>query len=170
MAKSQKPRDVPADASVVATNRRARRDYEVLETLEVGLVLQGSEVKSLRESKVQLAESWARIDCGELWLHNLHISPYSHAAAAFATEPDRVRKLLAHRGEISRLSARLDRERLALVPLALYFLQGRAKLALAVARGRTRADRRTEIARRDADAEAARSMAAARRRRSGGQQ
>ena len=168
MAKSQKPRDVPADASVIATNRRARRNYEVLETLEVGLVLQGSEVKSLREGKVQLTECWARIDRGELWLHNLHISPYSHASAAFATDPDRVRKLLAHRHEIRRLAARLDRERLSLVPLALYFLQGRAKIALAVARGRTRADRRTEIARRDADAEAARSMAAARRRRSGG--
>ena len=167
VAKSQKPRDVPAGASVVATNRRARRDYEVLETLEVGLVLQGAEVKSLREGKVQLAECWARVDGGELWLHNLHISPYSHASGAFAADPDRVRKLLAHRGEIVRLKARLDQERLALVPLALYFNNGRAKLALALARGRGRADRRHEIRRRDADQEAARSMAAARRRRGG---
>ena len=165
MAKSQKPRDVPADASVVATNRRARRDYDVLETLEVGLVLEGGEVKSLRQGSVQIAESWARVDRGELWLHNLHISPYSHAAAAFRSEPDRVRKLLAHRREIARLAARLDQERLALVPLALYFRDGRAKLALALARGRTRSDRRREIAGRDADAEAARAMAAARQRR-----
>ena len=169
MAKSQKPRDVPAGASAIATNRRARHDYDVLDTLEVGLVLQGSEVKSLREGKVQLAESWARIDHGEMWLHNLHISPYSHASAAFASDPGRVRKLLAHRGEIARLAARLDRERLALVPLALYFSGGRAKLALALARGRTRADRRREIGKREADREAARSMAAARRRRGGAQ-
>ena len=165
MAKSQKPRDVPDGASVVATNRRARRNFDVLETLEVGLVLEGSEVKSLREGNVQIAESWARIDRGELWLHNLHISPYSHAAAPFRSEPDRVRKLLAHRREIQRLGSRVDQERLALVPLALYFSEGRAKLALALARGRTRGDRRRDIAQRDADAEAARSMAAGRRRR-----
>ncbi len=169
MAKSQKPRDVPDGATVVATNRRARRAYDVLETLEVGLVLEGSEVKSLREGKVQLAESWGRVDRGELWLHNLHISPYSHAAEPFRSDPDRVRKLLAHRREILRLQARVDQERLALVPLALYFSEGRAKLVLALARGRTREDRRREIASRDADAEAARSMAAARRRRTGRQ-
>lgn len=151
---------------MVATNRRTRRDYDVLETLEVGLVLQGSEVKSLREGNVQMAGSWARIDRGELWLHNMHISGYSHAAEAFRTEPDRVRKLLAHRREIQRLASRVDQERLTLVPLALYFTEGRAKLTLALARGRTRGDRRREIAQRDADAEAARSMAAARRRRS----
>lgn len=166
MAKSQRRRDVPEGASVVATNRRARRNFDILETLEVGLVLQGSEVKSLREGNVQIAESWARVDRGELWLHNLHISPYSHAAAPFRSEPDRVRKLLAHRREIQRLASRVDQERLALVPLALYFNEGRAKLALALARGRTRSDRRRDIAQRDADAEAARSMAAARRRRS----
>ncbi|MYB29198.1 MAG: SsrA-binding protein SmpB [Acidimicrobiaceae bacterium] len=166
MAKSQKPRDVPAGASVVATNRRARRNFDVLETLEVGLVLQGSEVKSLREGNVQIAESWARVDRGELWLHNLHISPYSHAAGSFRSDPDRVRKLLAHRREIQRLKSRVDQERLALVPLALYFSEGRAKIALALARGRTRGDRRRDIQQRDADAEAARSMAAARRRRS----
>ena len=165
MAKSQKPRDVPDGALVVATNRRARRNFDVLETLEVGLVLQGSEVKSLREGSVQIAESWARIDRGELWLHNLYISPYSHAAAPFRSEPDRVRKLLAHRREIQRLASRVDQERLTLVPLALYFREGRAKIALALARGRSRADRRRDIQQRDADAEAARSMAAARRRR-----
>ena len=166
MAKSQKPRDVPAGASVVATNRRARRNFDVLETLEVGLVLHGSEVKSLREGQVQMAESWARVDRGELWLHNLYISPYSHASASFGSDPDRVRKLLAHRREILRLKSRVDQERLALVPLALYFVGGRAKIALGLARGRTRADRRRDIRQRDADTEAARSMAAARRRRS----
>lgn len=151
---------------MVATNRRARRDFDVLETLEVGLVLQGSEVKSLRGGNVQMAGSWARIDRDELWLHNVHISPYSHASEPFRSEPDRVRKLLAHRREIRRLKSRVEQERLALVPLTLYFAEGRAKLTLALARGRTRADRRRDIQQRDADAEAARSMAAARRRRS----
>lgn len=148
----------------MAANRRARRDYEILDTLEVGMVLAGSEVKSLREGKVQLAEAWAGIDAGELWLHGLHIAPYSRAGAAFSPDPDRTRKLLAHRGEIAGLKSRIDRERLTLVPLALYFADGRAKLALALARGRTRADRRQEIARRDADLEARRAMAAGRRR------
>ena len=152
---------------MVATNRRARRDFDVLETLEVGLVLHGSEVKSLREGNVQMAGSWARIDRDELWLHNVHISPYSHASESFRSEPDRVRKLLAHRREIQRLKSRVEQERLALVPLTLYFAEGRAKLTLALAWGRTRADRRRDIQQRDADAEAARSMAAARRRRSG---
>lgn len=148
----------------VAVNRRARRDYEILDTLEVGMVLAGSEVKSLRESKVQLAEAWGGIDGGELWLHGLHVAPYSRSAAAFAPDPDRVRKLLAHRGEIAGLKSRIDRERLTLVPLALYFADGRAKLALALARGRTQADRRQEIARRDADLEARRAMAQGLRR------
>lgn len=154
----------------VAVNRRARRDYEILDTLEVGMVLAGSEVKSLRESKVQLAEAWGGIDGGELWLHGLHVAPYSRSAAAFAPDPDRVRKLLAHRGEIAGLKSRIDRERLTLVPLALYFVDGRAKLALALARGRTRADRRQEIARRDADFEARRAMAQGLRRPPGREQ
>lgn len=152
---------------MVATNRQARRDYDILDTLEVGMVLRGSEVKSLRESRVQLGEAWAQVHRGELWLHGLHISPYSHSAAAFAHEPDRPRKLLAHRDEIERLAPRVDRERLALVPLALYFVNGRAKIDLALARGRTRADRRQDIARRDADREARRAMARSRRVRHG---
>lgn len=164
MSKARKPRDVPLGASAVATNRRARREYDVLETVEVGLVLRGSEVKSLREGNVQIVESWANVEGGEIWLHNLHISPYSHASAAFATPPDRVRKLLAHRREIDRLKARLDRERLTLVPLSLYFRDGRAKVALALARGRRQSDRRNVIASREAELEAARSAAATRRR------
>ncbi len=159
MAKSNRPADVPAGAQPIAVNRRARRDYEVLTTVEMGLVLQGSEVKSLREAKVQLAESWARVDDGEIWLHNLHISPYSSAAGAFVPDPLRVRKLLAHRYEISRLAERVQREALTLIPLALYFKSGRAKVNLALARGKTRTDRRQDIARRDANREAARAMA-----------
>ena len=164
MAKSNKGRDIPADATTVATNRVARRDYTILDSLEVGIELRGSEVKSLRESKVQLAESYAIVYRRELWLVGLHISAYSHSAAAFAHEPDRRRKLLAHRREIDRWASRLDGERLALIPLALYFVGGRAKLKLALARGRTRADRRGDIAERDADREARRAMARSRHR------
>lgn len=164
MAKSQKKRDIPAGATAVATNRRARRDYDILETLECGIVLRGSEVKSLRESKVQLDEAYGLVYQGELWLSGLHISPYSHAGTAFAHEPDRRRKLLAHRSEIERLSSRLDRERLALIPLALYFTNGRAKVELALARGKTQVDRRHAIAKRDADLEARRAMSRANRR------
>ncbi len=165
MAKSQKKRDVPAGATTIATNRQARRDYDVLETLECGIVLRGSEVKSLRERKVQIAEAYAVVYRGELWLSGLHISPYSHSGSAFAHDTDRRRKLLAHRTEIDRLGARLDRERLALIPLALYFRNGRAKIDLALARGKSRVDRRQDIARRDADREAQRAMARANRRR-----
>src|SRR5690242_5051977 len=105
---------------VVATNRQARRDYEILETIEVGLVLHGSEVKSLREANVQISDAYARIDRNELWLHGLHIAPYRHVSS-YAPSPDRERKLLAHRTEIDRLRSRLDQERLALVALSLYF-------------------------------------------------
>ncbi len=164
MARSQKKRSVPAGATAVATNRAARRDYDILDTLEVGIVLKGSEVKSLRESKVQLAEAYAIVYQDELWLVGLHIAPYSHSAAAFAHDPDRRRKLLAHRSEIERWGARVAREKLAIIPLALYFKDGRAKLEMALARGRTQADRRQDIARRDADREARRAMARQSRR------
>ena len=164
MAKSTKKRIAPEGATVVATNRQARRDYDILDSLEVGIVLEGSEVKSLRESKVRLAESFAQVHRGQLWLHGLHIAPYSHAAAAFAHDPDRQRKLLAHRDEILRLGSRVEREGLTLVPISIYFLNGRAKIDLAIARGRSRRDRRQEIARRDADREARRAVSASRRK------
>ena len=149
---------------VVATNRQARRDYEILDTFEAGIALQGSEVKSLRESKVQLAESYARIDDGEVWLLGLHIAPYSHSGSADGHLADRSRKLLLHRGEIQRIRMRLDQERLTLVPLSLYFKEGRAKLELGIGRGRRQFDKRQVIAKRDAERDAARAMSADRRR------
>ena len=148
---------------LVAENRRARFDYAVEDTLEAGLMLTGSEVKSLRESKVQLAEAYAIFYQNELWLVGLHISAYSHSAAAFAHDTDRRKKLLAHRDELDRWSSRVDRDKLALIPLALYFRDGRAKVELALARGKKQHDRRQDIARRDADREAQRAVARARR-------
>lgn len=149
----------PKGVKVVASNRQARRNYDVIETVEAGLVLKGSEVKSLRESKVQLADAFARVDGREMWLHSLHIAPYSYAQEHTGHDPDRARKLLLHKGEIERLSSRVDQEHLTLVPLAIYFKEGRAKVELALARGRKTYDKRQVIAQRDADLEARRAMA-----------
>ena len=143
---------------VVATNRRARRDYEILDEYEAGLVLVGSEVKSLRESNVTLTESYARMADGELWLQSLHIAPYSHAGGAGGHDPDRPKKLLLHRGELNRIKAHLEQDRLTLVPLSLYFKQGRAKVQIGLARGRRRADKRQAIAEQDARREARNEM------------
>ena len=152
------PKSTPAGPRAVATNRQARRDYEILDTFEAGIVLQGSEVKSLREAKVQLAESFARIDNGEIWLVGLHITPYSHSGASDGHLLDRQRKLLLHKGEITKIQSRLDQERLTLVPLSLYFKDGRAKLELGIGRGRRQYDKRQVIAKRDADRDADRAM------------
>jgi SsrA-binding protein len=143
---------------VVATNRLARRDYDILDVVECGLVLRGSEVKSLRESKVRLQDAYARVRDGEMWLSGLHIAPYPGAVGVFGHDPLRDRKLLLHRDEILRLAARVDQDRLALVPLALYFKEGRAKLELGLARGRRKYDKREALARREADMEARRAM------------
>ena len=150
--------------TVVATNRLARRNYDIVDTVECGIVLKGSEVKSLRESKVQLAESYARIRNGEAWLNSLHVAPYSHSGSAMGHDPDREKKLLLHRSQIDRLGDRLDRENLELVPLSLYFKDGRAKVEVALARRRTKVDRRDVIAKRDAEMEARRAVSGRRRR------
>jgi SsrA-binding protein len=160
------PRTKPvAGHKVVATNRQARRDFDILDTYECGLVLRGSEVKSLREGKVQLAEAHARIIRGEAFVFGLHISPYSHAHGADGHNPDRERKLLLHREEIAKLSARMEQERLTLVPLALYFDDGRAKLEIGVGRGRRKVDKRQLLAKRDATREVERASASMRRHR-----
>jgi SsrA-binding protein len=142
----------------IADNRRARHDYQVLETVEAGLVLQGSEVKSLRLGQVQLADAYARLTDGELWLEGVHIAPYQFAAGVGAHDPDRRRKLLLHRDEIDKLAARLAQERLTLVPLRLYFRDGRAKVELALARGRQKGDKRQAIAERDSKREMERAL------------
>jgi SsrA-binding protein len=154
----------PEGVKVVASNRQARRNFEILDTFEAGLVLAGSEVKSLREAKVTIADAYARVIDGEAWVVGLHIAPYAHAGGLGAVDPDRDRKLLLHRLEIERIKARLDQERLALVPLQLYFKDGRAKLELGLGKGRTGVDKRQHIAERDASREAQREMARARRR------
>ncbi len=161
----QKPSIRGLDKKIVATNRRARRDFEIVDTYECGMVLRGSEVKSLRESQVQMTEAYGRIDDGEMWLLGLNISPYgSTGSASFGHVPDRHRKLLLHRSELDRIDAKVQRERLALVPLSIYFIGGRAKVEIGVARGKREFDRRQDIARRDADREAERAMSRANHR------
>jgi SsrA-binding protein len=129
---------------LVASNRRAHHNFEILETHEAGLVLQGTEVKSLRASRADLKESYARIDGTEVWLLGLHISPYAQGNRA-NHEPLRPRKLLLHRGEINRLLGKVMEKGLTLVPLRLYFKQGRAKVELGLARGRKTLDKRHAI-------------------------
>jgi SsrA-binding protein len=149
----------PLDAKVVATNRQARREFEILDTIEAGLVLRGSEVKSLRSAKAQLAEAYARIHNGEAWINSLHISRYEHSSLAFGHDPDRPKKLLMHKNEITRLSAQVDQKALTIIPLSLYFLGGRAKVELALARRKNLVDKRRTIQQRDLDREAQRDVA-----------
>ena len=146
----------PKGTKVVAQNRKARHDYEVLETYEAGLQLKGSEVKSLRAGQVQMREAYARVDDGEIWVHGLHIAPYSHASSFGVVDPDRTRKLLMHKREIEELGSRTTMEPLTIVPMAIYFKDGKAKIEVALARGRKRYDKRQAIAQRDSDREAER--------------
>lgn len=138
---------------VVATNRRARHDYEILDTIECGISLSGSEVKSLREGRAQIAEGYGRVDDGELWLYGTHIPPWIHAHGFGAHDPDRKRKLLVHRREIDELLGRTRSQPLTIIPLRLYFKNGKAKVEIALAKGKKSYDRRAEIATRDAQRE-----------------
>ena len=126
----------PSPHTNLATNRKARHDYEILDVVEAGIVLFGSEVKSLRAGQVQLVDAYARVIDNEVWLDGVHISPYRFAVGVGAHDPDRARKLLLNRQEIDRLHDRVARERLSLVPLALKLVDGRVKVELALARGR----------------------------------
>jgi SsrA-binding protein len=141
----------------VAANRRALHDYEVLKRVEAGLVLMGSEIKSIRQGRVNLREAYARADHNELWLFNAHISQYA-PAGPLGHEPTRKRKLLLHKSQIHELSRAQDEQGLTLVPLSLYLKDGRAKVELALVRGRKRYDKRAVLAKRDADREVARAV------------
>jgi SsrA-binding protein len=132
----------------VATNRRARHRFELVETLEAGIQLQGSEVKSLREGKAQLKDGYASVRDGEVWLHNVHIPPYAPATRE-NHEPERPRKLLMHRSEIERLIGKTKERGLTLVPTRLYFRGPRAKVEIALARGKDRGDKRQAIKERE---------------------
>ncbi|MEK7292153.1 MAG: SsrA-binding protein SmpB [Actinomycetota bacterium] len=137
----------------IASNRKARHDYTILDVVEAGIVLHGSEVKSLRAGQVQIADAYAHIVRGEMWLEGVHIAPYSFAVGAGAHEPMRARKLLLHSEQIRRLQERMAKERLTLVPLSLHLKKGRVKVELGLAKGRQKADRRQAIAEKESQIE-----------------
>jgi len=136
----------------IAENRKALHDYHVLETWEAGLVLLGTEVKAIREGRVNLRDSFARLDKGEVWLTNVHISPYSHTGYAHHEER-RQRKLLLHMHEILKLTGRVREKGLTLVPLQMYFKNGRVKVTLALVKGKQEHDKRETIRRREVERE-----------------
>ena len=148
---------------VVARNRKARHEYEILEEIEAGIVLVGSEVKSLREGKASFTDSYARVDDGEVWLHNLHITPYE-SAHVDRPDPKRARKLLLHKRQIERLASSSAEGGLTLVPLDIHFRRGYAKVNLAVARGKKLHDRREDLKRKAMRREVERAVERARRR------
>ena len=141
----------------LATNRRARHKYELLDRIECGIELRGSEVKSLRDGKAQIGDAYAAVEDGEVWLRGAHIPPYAPAAAD-NHDPERPRKLLLHRYEIERLIGQSQRRGLRLIPLRLYFKGPRAKVELALARGKDQRDRRREIRDRDLQREVDREL------------
>ncbi|MBM4186435.1 MAG: SsrA-binding protein SmpB [Gemmatimonadetes bacterium] len=150
--------DPPGDDRVsVARNPRATHDYHILETWETGIVLSGTEVKSLRQGKASIKEAFGLVRGGEVWLEGMHITPYEQGNR-YNHEPVRARKLLLHRREIERLIGATEKKGFALVPLELYFKRGRAKVALALGKGKKVHDRREDIKRRIADREMARAM------------
>jgi SsrA-binding protein len=137
---------------VIADNRKAFHDYHVLDSWEAGIVLLGTEVKAIREGRVNLRDSFARVDRGEVWLENVHISPYSHTGYAHHEER-RQRKLLMHQHEIRKLTGRVAEKGLTLVPLQMYFKNGRVKVQLALVKGKQAHDKRETIRRREIDRE-----------------
>ncbi len=137
---------------IIATNRQARFNYTILESFEAGIELNGPEVKSLRTGKASLADSFARIEGGEVFLHNMHIAPYEFGNRA-NPDPIRARKLLLHKNQIKRLSAELSTKHLTLIPLKAYFKSGMVKVELAVAKGKKLYDKREAIKSRESDIE-----------------
>ncbi|BBY57076.1 MULTISPECIES: SsrA-binding protein SmpB [Mycolicibacterium] len=152
-----KKADRKPDRTIVATNRKARHNYSILDTYEAGVVLQGTEVKSLREGHASLADAFATVDDGEIWLRNLHIPEYHHGTWTNHA-PRRNRKLLLHRSQIDTLVGKIRDGNLTLVPLSLYFTDGKVKVELALARGKQAHDKRQDLARRDAEREVIREL------------
>ncbi|MGE0158984.1 MAG: SsrA-binding protein SmpB [Gemmatimonadales bacterium] len=150
-----------AEQKVAASNRKARHEFEVLETVQAGIELKGPEVKSIRAGNVSFQDAHARVERGQIWLHSLHVSPYEQANR-FNVDPVRPRRLLLNKQEIRRLAAKVEEKGLTLVPLDLHFSRGYVKVTLAVARGRKLHDKREALKRREQDREARRAVGATR--------
>lgn len=141
-----------SEEKTVAQNRRARFEYQVLETTEAGIVLKGSEVKSVRQGKVDISDCFASVKDGEVWLHNMHVAAYQNAGP-FNHNPKRTRKLLLHKREIRKLIGKVKQKGLALIPIRLYWKHGLAKVELAVAKGKRSFDKRETIRQREQERE-----------------
>jgi len=143
---------------IISDNRYARFQYEILETFETGIELLGTEVKSIRAGKVNLRDGFALVRNAEVWLHNVHISPYNHSGNYFNHEPLRTRRLLLHREEIRKLVGKIEQKGLTLIPLKLYFKSGWVKLTLGLGRGKKLHDKRETLKRKDDQRDMARAM------------
>ncbi len=143
---------------LIAGNRRATYDYSVIETVEAGLVLQGTEIKAIREGRVNLRDSFARSMGNELWLFGMHVAPYSHSSSSIDHDPTRPRKLLLHRKEINKLKISGQSKGLTMVPLGLYLKRGMAKVTLALAKGKRQYEKRRVIVQRDIEREIRREL------------
>ena len=152
-----------SDKEIIAVNRRARRDYEIIETYDAGLVLTGTEIKSVKARRADLRDAYAQVQHGEAWLHNMHISPYEPGSRE-NRDPRRTRKLLLHRHEINKLLGRTIERGLTIIVLSLYLQRGYAKVELGLARGRRQYDKRKAIAEREARREEERALSERRRR------
>ena len=141
----------------IIRNKKARHDFSIIESLEAGIVLQGTEIKSIREGKANLADSFARIENGEVFLYNFHVSPYPQGNI-YNHDPLRAKKLLLHRSQIKRLIGKVQQRGFTLVPLRVYFRNGMAKVELAVAKGKKSYDKRQDIAKREAQREMEREL------------
>lgn len=146
------------DRKVVARNRKAGHDYLLLETFDAGIVLAGVEIKSIRANQINLQDGWVQIQNGELWLMGVHITPYLQADRFRSIDPRRPRKLLLHKKEIARIAAKIAEKGLTAVPTMVYLQRGRAKVEVALARGKQQHDKRQDIARRDSEMEIRRAM------------
>ena len=162
MKKPTPPNSTKEARQVVVQNRRARHEYHIIDTVEAGLVLVGTEVKSLRQGNVNLVDAFARIEDGEAWLYEMHVAPYEHGSR-WNNDPRRPRKLLLHRREIDRLRGLVERKGYTLIPLSVYFRNGYAKVELALAAGKRLYDKREAIAKRDLERELARELQSRRR-------
>lgn len=143
---------------IIARNRKASHDYHLLESVEAGLVLAGVEIKSIRANQINLQDGWVQEQQGELWLMGVHITPYLQADSFSTLDPRRPRKLLLHKKEIARIMSRISEKGLTAIPTQVYLIGGRAKVEIALAKGKQQHDKRQDIAKRDADMEIRRAM------------
>ena len=152
MAKSKKREEEESGIKVICRNRRAFHEYHILETFEAGIALLGTEVKGIREGRANVRDSYAQVDRGEVWLHNVHINPYTHRGYV-DHDPKRKRRLLLHKYEIRKLIGKTVEKGLTLVPTRLYFKNGRVKVSIALAKGKQAHDKRDAIRQREVDRE-----------------